>query len=149
MCIAIEKKIEILKDISYAKQNLNILPRYHWHYHIKLDDLNKLGDIGTYDLIPRKTDADYSISDSYEFTGNNGYRIIDFSTDVSSAILFHELQLPEYLVHTSTEKKSIVRQQRIADLFSGHQTDQEIRISLREDAIGFLQQYYIFPWMLN
>ena len=139
MCIGIEKEIEILKDIFYAKQNLNILPRYHRHYHLKLDDLSMLGDIGTYDLIPCKTDADYSISDLYEFTGNNGYRIIDFSTDVSSAILSHELQLPEYLVHTSTEKKSIVRQQRIADLFSGHQTDQEIRISLREDAIGFLQ----------
>ena len=139
MCIAIEKKIEILKDISYAKQNLNILPRYHRHYHLKLDDLSMLGDIGTYDLIPSKTDADYSISDLYEFTGNNGYRIIDFSPDVSSAILSHELQLPEYFVHTSTEKKSIVRKQRISDLFSGHQTDQEIRISLREDAIGFLQ----------
>ena len=98
-----------------------------------------MGDIGTYDLIPRKTDADYSISDLYEFTGNNGYRIIDFSTDVSSAILSHELQLPDYLVHTSIEKKSIVSQQRIADLFSGHQTDQEIRMYLREDAIGFLQ----------
>ena len=149
MCIAIEKKIEILKDISYAKQNLNILPRYHRHYHLKLDDINKLRDIGTYDVIPHKTDADYSISDLYEITGNNGYRIIDFSTDVSSAILSHELQLPEYLVHTSIEKKSIARQQRIADLFSGHQTDQEIRISLCKDAIGFLQQYYIFPWMAN
>ena len=139
MCIPVEKKIEILKDTSYAKQNLNILPRYHRHYHLKLDDLNMLGDIGTYDLIPRKADADYSISDLYELTGNNGYRIIDFSADVSSATLSHELQLPEYLVHTSVEKKSIVRQQRIVDLFSGHQTDQEIRISLREDAIGFLQ----------
>ena len=134
-----KKENNILSEISNSKLMLQILPKSHWFDHSKSYDINKMGDIGIFDLLLHKRDVAFSIYRLYQLVQQTNFNFIDFALVDFRIAASLRLRLNDTFLYKEHMKKSISHQQWIAEITSGRILTHQIYISRHKEAEASLQ----------
>lgn len=113
------------KQVDNAKAVLGNLPQTNWLFNSSqmiLDEIQKGGDVGIYDLLLHTQDRSYSIPELYDFCKKSELNILRFFSDYQN--ISHQIYNPAFYLNDETLVRKVgnqpaQKQQELAELLHG------------------------------
>ena len=131
----INAKGEIVKkELKIAKHMIQILPYGHWFRHLYTPDMDKMGDVGIYDLLLHKRDVSYTIAGLYEWIKKGGYNLAEHSIPENSIPLSIKVSVANKCMFNMLLRKDISVQESVSEIIMGNIVKQDSYLSKNDNS---------------
>ena len=150
---------ELMRQLNYNEENLQTkvdntklvlkqLPPTNWFNHAKdfVNDVNKFGDVGIYDLFLHSQDRSYSVPETYEYIEKAGLHFASFAAAYNKNLYNAKnyIQDPELLAKIQSLPKR--KQEAVAEILIGAVNKQTFYVSNQKDCLASPDDMAMVPF---